>query len=63
MLYHGSKKPLQANNLVTLFLGLFWLFPTLILPWVYQSHILLAITLTFLTFCYVTINVAITKIE
>ena len=63
MLYHGSKKPRQANNLVTLFLGLFWLFPTLILPWVYQSHILLAITLTFLTFCYVTINVVITKIE
>ncbi len=59
LLYRGSKKSRQSNNLVTLFLGLFWLFPTMILPWVYHSHILLAVTLTFLTFCYITLNLVI----
>ena len=61
ILYKGSKKPRLANNLVTLFLAFFWLIPTLILPWVYQSHLLLAIFLTFLTFCYISLNLILTK--
>lgn len=61
ILFNGLKKPRLANNLVTLFLVLFWLMPTLILPWVYHSHLLLAIFLIFLTLCYVTLNLILTK--
>ena len=59
ILYRGCNRPKLANNLVTLFLGLFWLSPTVILPWVYQSHTLLVISLAFLTVCYVTINLVV----
>jgi hypothetical protein len=42
--------------MVTMFLGIFWLSPSIILPWVYQSHLLLGLVLAFLTLCYLTIN-------
>ena len=60
ILYLGTKKPRLANNLVTLFLVLFWLVPTMILPWVYQSHFLLVIFIILLTLCYITVNLIVT---
>lgn len=60
-LYFRLKKPRLANNLVTVFLALFWLVPTLILPWVYQSHFLLAIFLIILSLSYIMLNLILTK--
>lgn len=63
ILYRGSGKSRQANSMVTLFLGLFWLTPTMLLPWVYQSHFLLAISLILLIFFYIILNITITKVD
>jgi UDP-N-acetylmuramyl pentapeptide phosphotransferase/UDP-N-acetylglucosamine-1-phosphate transferase len=50
------KKPRLANNLTTIFLAVFWLTPPLILPWVYDSQLLIVISLALLSFCYITLN-------
>ena len=63
ILHRGCKKPRLANNMVTLFLGIFWLVPSVILPWVYQSHTLIAIVLAFLTICFITVNRAIPRFD
>ena len=53
------NKPRLANNLTTIFLAVFWLIPPLILPWVYDSQLLIIISLMFLSFCYITLNIVI----
>jgi len=63
LLNRGSNKPRLSNNMVTMFLGIFWLVPSVILPWVYQSMLLLMISLAFLTFCYITVNLAIPRFD
>ena len=65
-LYHiflqGTGRPLLANNLVTLMLAIFWLSPAILLPWVYTSHLLLGISIAFLTVSYLLFNLAIPKL-
>jgi len=63
ILNYGSKKPRLSNNMVTMFLGIFWLVPSVILPWVYQSNLLLTIALAFLSLSYVTVNLAIPRFD
>ena len=53
------NKPRLANNLTTIFLAVFWLTPPLILPWVYDSQLFIEISLVFLSFCYITLNLVI----
>ena len=52
----GTGRPLLANNLVTVMLAIFWLSPAILLPWVYTSHLLLGISVAFLSVCYLTFN-------
>ena len=65
-LYHiflqGTGRPLLANNLVTVMLAIFWLSPAILLPWVYTSHLLLGISIAFLTVSYLLFNLAIPKL-
>jgi len=63
ILNRGSKKPRLSNNMVTMFLGIFWLVPSVILPWVYQSNLLLTIALVCLSLSYITVNVAIPQFK
>ena len=62
-LYHiflqGTGRPLLANNLVTVMLAIFWLSPAILLPWVYTSHLLLGISVAFLSVCYLAFNLVI----
>ena len=53
------KKPRLANNLTTVFLALFYLTPTLLLPWVYDNQTLIFLTLIILTFSYLVLNIVI----
>ena len=53
------KKPRLANNLTTIFLAVFWLTPPLILPWVYDSQLLIVISLVILSLSYITLNLVI----
>ena len=53
------NKPRLSNNLTTIFLAVFWLTPTLILPWVYSSQLRVVICLAILSFCYITLNLVI----
>ena len=50
------NKPRLANNLTTIFLAVFWLTPPLILPWVYDSQLLVLISLVILSSAYITLN-------
>jgi UDP-N-acetylmuramyl pentapeptide phosphotransferase/UDP-N-acetylglucosamine-1-phosphate transferase len=50
------NKPRLANNLTTIFLAVFWLTPPLILPWVYDSQLLIVISLVILSSAYITLN-------
>ena len=59
----GSNRPRLSNNLVTLMLSVFWLWPAVIIPWVYQSHWLLFSSLIFLTGAYIALNRLIPAIE
>jgi UDP-GlcNAc:undecaprenyl-phosphate/decaprenyl-phosphate GlcNAc-1-phosphate transferase len=59
----GSNRPRLSNNLVTLILSVFWLWPAVIIPWVYQSHLLLFSSLIFLTGAYIVLNWVIPVIE
>jgi len=52
----GSNRSRLSNNLVTLMLSVFWLWPAVIIPWVYPSHWLLFSSLAFLTGAYITLN-------
>ena len=65
-LYHiflqGTGRPLLANNLVTVMLAIFWLSPAILLPWVYTSHLLLGISIAFLSVSYLLFNLAIPKL-
>ena len=53
------KKPRLANNLTTVFLAPFYLTPPFLLPLVYDSHLLIFIALTLLTFIYLILNIVI----
>jgi len=63
LLNRGSNEPHLSNNMVTMFLGIFWLVPSMILPWVYQSNLLLTIALVFLSLSYITVNLAIPRFD
>ncbi|MDA9819176.1 glycosyltransferase [Methylophilaceae bacterium] len=66
-LYHiflqGTGRPLLANNLVTVMLAIFWLSPAILLPWVYTSHLLLGISVAFLSVCYLAFNLVIPSVS
>ena len=53
------NKPRLANNLTTIFLAAFWLTPPLILPWVYDSQLLVVFSLVILSLSYITLNLVI----
>ena len=53
------NKPRLANNLTTIFLAVFWLTPPLIMPWVYDSQLLIFIGLGILSLSYIVLNLAI----
>ena len=53
------KKPRLTNNLTTIFLAVFWLTPPLVLPWVYDSQLLIVISLAILSSAYIIINLVI----
>ena len=53
------KKARLANNLTTSFLALFWLVPPLIMPWVYDSQLLIVIALAILSLSYIILNLVI----
>ena len=53
------NKPRLSNNLTTIFLALFWLTPPLILPWVYDSQLLITIGLVILSSSYIILNLVI----
>ena len=65
-LYHvflqGTGRPILANNLVTVMLAIFWLSPAILLPWVYTSHLLLGISIVFLSVSYLLFNLVIPKL-
>ena len=52
----AMNKPKLANNLTTVFLAIFWLAPPLILPWVYDSQLMIVIALVILSFVYISLN-------
>jgi UDP-GlcNAc:undecaprenyl-phosphate GlcNAc-1-phosphate transferase len=52
----AMNKPRLANNLTTVFLAIFWLAPPLILPWVYDSQLMIVIALVILSFVYISLN-------
>lgn len=54
-----DSNPKLANNLTTIYLSFFWLSPSLFLPLVYNSNVLLFVTLTMLTISYLTITIKI----
>ena len=53
------NKPRLSNNLTTIFLAVFWLTPPLMLPWVYDNQLWIVISLVFLSFCYIILNLVI----
>ena len=59
----GTGRPLLANNLVTVMLAIFWLSPAILLPWVYTSHLLLGISVAFLSACYFAFNLIIPNVS
>jgi len=50
------NKPRLANNLTTIFLAVFWLTPPLVVPWVYDSQLLIVTSLVLLSSAYITLN-------
>ena len=52
----ATKKPLYANNVTTMFLALFWLAPSILLQFVYNSQPLIAISIILISFSYIMIN-------
>jgi UDP-GlcNAc:undecaprenyl-phosphate/decaprenyl-phosphate GlcNAc-1-phosphate transferase len=63
MFYKGTKKKRLSNSLVTIMLAIFWIAPAIILPVIYSSHVLLAISVFLLLFSYVTFNFVIPETE
>ncbi|MDC0999938.1 MraY family glycosyltransferase [Methylophilaceae bacterium] len=53
------NKPRLSNNLTTIFLAVFWLTPPLIMPWVYDSQLLIVISLLVLSSAYIILNLVI----
>ncbi|XOJ89827.1 glycosyltransferase [Methylophilaceae bacterium Uisw_097] len=53
------NKPRLANNLTTIFLAIFWLTPPLVVPWVYDSQLLIVISLVMLSSAYIILNLVI----
>ena len=56
ILNQSMKKPRLANNLTTVFLAIFWLAPPLILPWVYDSQPMIALSIVLLSLIYLILN-------
>ena len=52
----ATKKPLYANNVTTMFLALFWLAPAILLQFVYNSQLAIAVSILLISFCYLMIN-------
>jgi UDP-GlcNAc:undecaprenyl-phosphate/decaprenyl-phosphate GlcNAc-1-phosphate transferase len=52
----SMNKPRLSNNLTTLFLSVFWLTPPLILPWVFESQPMIALSILVLSLIYLIIN-------
>ena len=52
----ATKKPLYANNVTTMFLALFWLAPAILLQFVYNSQLAIALSILLISFCYLMIN-------
>jgi UDP-N-acetylmuramyl pentapeptide phosphotransferase/UDP-N-acetylglucosamine-1-phosphate transferase len=50
------KRPRLSNNLTTVFLAIFWIAPPMMLPWVYDSHLLVALSIMLLSLVYVILN-------
>ena len=57
LLNYSLKKTRLSNNLTTIFLAVFWFSPPLILPWVYDSQILLIFSILFLCCIYICLNI------
>ena len=53
------NKPRLANNLTTIFLAVFWLTPPLVVPWVYDSQLLIVISLVMLSLAYISLNLVV----
>ena len=53
------NKPRLSNNLTTIFLAVFWLTPPLVVPWVYDSQLLIVISLVMLSSAYIILNLVI----
>ena len=51
------KRTRVSNNLTTIFLSIFWLAPPLLIPWVYNSHILIFFSTFMLSLCYISMNI------
>ena len=53
------NKPRLSNNLTTIFLAVFWITPPLIITWVYNSQLMIIISLVLLSFSYITLNLVV----
>lgn len=53
------KNSKLSNNLTSIFLAIFWLGPPLILPWAYNSQIMLFTSIFSLAFTYISLNLTI----
>lgn len=56
ILVTATKKPKLSNNLTTIFLAIFWLSPPLMITWVYDNNLLIALSLFLLIFTYIAMN-------
>jgi UDP-GlcNAc:undecaprenyl-phosphate GlcNAc-1-phosphate transferase len=56
LLNKATNNPNLSNNLTTFFLSWFWLVPPLILPWVYKSQMMIAMSVLILTLIYLILN-------
>ena len=62
LLLKGGAKHSLANNLIVIFISIFWLAPMFIIPWVYTSTSLILLSLIILTFIYIALNIVIPSV-
>ena len=53
----STKKPLYSNSVTTIFLGIFWLAPALMVQFVYNSQLSIFVSLGLLSFSYLLVNI------
>jgi UDP-GlcNAc:undecaprenyl-phosphate GlcNAc-1-phosphate transferase len=55
----AMNRPKLSNNLTTIFLAIFWLTPPFILPLVYDSQVLIVLSILLLSLIYLLLNIVI----